>query len=541
MRLLRTCLTLVFAILAMLWCALRQGEAMPAAPVQVGASGLAPPPGLSHEVEELGNANAAPSITDRGQKSSIDPEPEGAVAAARVEPGGIEFLVVDALGAAMAASIVTAFAGERDLATARTDAAGRAVLHGVEPPVQWRVRALGAWPVAGICDGMSVTRVVMPLAPRLDGRVFDTGGVPVAAARVLLLPVVAGRLVAPPELPELTPQASTDAQGRFEIAWPDADARDLVASARGFATTVVAAVRAEAGAGAQLLTLVRGAVVRGDAMRQDGSPLGGARVEVWSQTLDAHSGVRRLGPMHTRPGGQLIASATTANDGTFVLADLPMGAHVVVLAAEHGSASQCVQVAPGVTSEVRLVAAPSAQLRGRVAPAAPDAVAFLYGGPCLLRSIATAPDGSFVFAQVPAGRYLVGAALVPVAEAVHAVVQQYLVTGEASGALLVELTAGEGRDVVLAGVVASNGIVCGFASIAGQAAADCVVAIESVLGVGANRREGTVAADGAFRIESVPAGDYYARLRRRGENRVLQEAPCRVRAGDTQQVTLARP
>lgn len=457
------------------------------------------------------------------------------------EPGAV-FVVVDETGQPIRDATVQATAGERDLATERTDEQGVATLRRVPPNAGYRVRSPYTWPVSGSgCVAGTTTRVVLRKAPLLEGIVYDAAGNPIAGANVKLLPAVAGRM-APPPLHPPAGSFPTLADGRFFVAWPDTAAYDVIVEATGHAPAVVATVRAETQGSALLIVrLQRGASVAGVARAADGAPLLDARIEVWSVGDQAAAAVAALGPRPPARVGQLLAATRSMARGAFVLRDLPPTGVIVALGADHGGSSVHVTLAPGRATEVELTAAANCTLRGEV-PGADLATVevFLYGGPRFVRSMRTIVGG-FVFFDVPPGRYLVGTAKPPLADHLHAVVQEFVVRGASSLATTIDLQPGDERRLVLAPPVAVVGTVTGTAIVAGAPAVDHVVALEPLTGGGAQRREATVGADGAFRIDGVPPGDYDARLRTRGDAKVVAEARCRVRAGDTMPITLSAP
>jgi hypothetical protein len=97
------------------------------------------------------------------------------------------------------------------------------------------------------------------------------------------------------------------------------------------------------------------------------------------------------------------------------------------------------------------------------------------------------------------------------------------------------------RTVDLTPPGSATGEVGGQAFVGGAPAVGHAVALESVLGTGAMRRQGDVAANGSFRVDGVVPGDYEARLLEPGTKRVIVAVPCRVRAGNATVVALVAP
>jgi hypothetical protein len=454
----------------------------------------------------------------------------------------VRFEVVDGEGGAIANATVTLSLGERDLARGTTDREGAVRVRVPASPCAWCVTAPERWPMTGTLAGDAATvRVVVGAAPWLRGRVFDAAGRAVAGARAMLLPVVANRVGPPCGTAGDAPRARTDRDGVFALAWPDAAPRDLVVTARGHAPVVLAALAVATAPGDVVVTLPPAAAIRGVVHGENGAPLAGARVDVWlPEARPLPPRLAQLGPSG-RIDGQLLAAATTALDGTFAFGDLPAANVVVALANGDGDAVARVATVPGAVIEVALAAAPLATLRCRVdGEHAAGAMVFVHGGAALAR---TAPAAAATFAGVPPGRYLVGTALAPFDEHVHAVMQQYLVYGAVAGALLADVGPGEDRTLALPAPIAVFGSVRGRV-LAPGASTGLVVALEPSAGVehaGALRREAAAASDGSFELTAVLPGDYDARVRQRGAAAIVAAAPCRVRAGTVTELLLNAP
>lgn len=471
---------------------------------------------------------------------AIDAPPGSAANAAEaVAAPGTLFVVVDEAGAPIAGALVVAVDGEHDLASAATDAAGVAELHGVPAEFAFRITAPGFWPASGrrlATNG--ATRVVLATAPVLRGRVFDGAGRPVAGARAVLLPPVEQRVVAPPALPPGTPVATTDAAGQFVVPWPDDLAHDLVVTARGHATFVAGRLTAAAqGALLFTVTLQTGAVVQGAAKCAAGAPLALARVEVWS--TDVAPGGAPVGrPLPWRER-HLLATTATDRNGSFAFEDLSSTVNVTIgLAPDHGGTPWAGFLSAGAVTRLELTAAVMAGIRGTVEGAATGAEVFLYGGPRFLRTTSIAHDGSFAFADVPPGAWLLGVAVPPLADTLHLAAQEWQVGGTTRLAMAIDIAPGESRTVALVVPAAATGVAMGTAFVAGAPAAGHEVTLRPVTGEGAFVRRAAVGAAGDFTCDGLRPGDYVAELCQRPGAPVLASQPCRIHGGVAARVTL---
>lgn len=451
-------------------------------------------------------------------------------------PGDAEDLqvaVVDDREQPVAGAVVTTIDGERDLARARTDATGRAV---VSLPGTVRVTAAGHWPTTTVVPRQGGScRIELARAPRLRGLVFAADGTPRAGARVVLLPMLANRRGWPMTLPPQAPVAVADARGAFELPWPDAGLHDLAVTATGDAPTVVPALRAGSVDTAPLVVVLAAAAQLTGRAQVGARPLPHARVEVWSA---AEPGAAAA-PAVATPwlGGQLLATTATDGVGAFTFAGLPPGTAWAILPDEAEAAVR-IELRAGVPATVQLDAAPRATLGGELDPRQAGAEVFLFGRGRCLHTVVTTATGAFTFPPVPPGCYLVGSAEDPAA--VHTTVQEFVLHGRGAGGQVVDLTAGASRQVVVpAGGVATGGIE-GVAFVAGQPAGGHAVVLESVPPVGARRRRTEADAGGAFRLESLPLGDYDVQLVA-NDGRVLARAPCRVQRGGGTTLTLVSP
>ena len=528
---------------AWLWADEAFGKAVappPAAPRDVAA----PAPTSAARAAGPGEgapAQDAPRPSPIGLHTERDSEPHRESDSGPAAPPAAPFEVVDDAGAPIAGAIVTAVDGERDLASVVTDLRGEVQVRDVPDAFDFQVTARGFLPQRGHRAATEArTRVVLAAAPRLHGRVFDAAGKPIAGARAVLLPVVAGRLVPPPALPPHTPEAWTDADGRFLVPWPDTAPRDLVVTANGFAPCVAAALSAERqGETAFAVTLFDGAFVVGTARDPAGTPLANVGVELW---WTGSSTVPRSVSAVPWPEGRLLAQTTTAADGSFAFRDLPAcDLAVVGLLPTHGGSSWRGPLLHGAGAEVELVAATAASVRGTVRGARPGAVVFFYEGPRFLRTAAVATDGSFALDDLPPGRYLVGTAVPPVGDTLHLAVQARITGRGPDLATEIDLAPGERRELALTAPATTTGVAVGTAVVGGRPAVAHRVVLRSVTGEGAWVRRTVVAEDGSFACADLQPGDYDVELCATDDARPLATQGCRVFAGQATRVTLIAP
>ncbi len=364
----------------------------------------------------------------------------------------------------------------------------------------------------------------------LRGRVFAFDNEPIAAARVLLLPPLVGRSVPPAAVGGATPNVTTTADGRFAIRFRDARARDVVVAAAGFAPVVVAgfdpaAVRAP---GFELaVRLPRGATVHGSVRDEAGQQRAGVRVEAWLERTAPVVARSELGPRPLCPGGQFVAAVDTALDGSFRFDSLPGGAVVVGVAPTHGGERQRLTLGAGERRHVDLRLRDPGDIRGT---ADPGSLVVLYSA--AVKRFAT-PDAerAFAFVGVPPGDWLLCAVCEPVGDNVHAIVQEFLVTGRSTLAREVTVVSGETQLVELPPARACTGTVRGSAWHDGRPAAGGEVILRPVNEVGAHVRRGIIAEDGSFEVPNVPGGSYDAELVPAGRESPASRQACRVRIG----------
>lgn len=373
---------------------------------------------------------------------------------------------------------------------------------------------------------------------RVRGRVFALDATPVAGARVIGLPELAGRVAAPAVVPDGWPRTSSDDAGDFELACREARPLDIVVSAPGHAPAVVRSV-VPADPGADLIiTLGAAASVAGRLVGPPGARVWATEIELWIECAGIVQPERYLGPGSTCPGGQLVATAQTGRAGEFSFVDLPAGDAVVSLAARLGNARAAVRLVPGVEHRVDLALAPPGRVRGS---AQPSSLVFLYGGQ-FTRSISAREDGTFVLDGIPPGRYLITSMQPPIAEHMHAVVREFETSGRSTLAREIIVDADATLTVELEPPSAAIGGLTGDAWLAGEPAAGATVELEPADGSGTHVQRTAVGPNGGFGFPVVPGGDYDVKLWPAGAREPAARQSCRVVNGTVGHVTLiARP
>ncbi|MBL8753687.1 MAG: carboxypeptidase regulatory-like domain-containing protein [Planctomycetes bacterium] len=446
--------------------------------------------------------------------------------------------VVDTAGTPVAGARVVLVAGERDLVRSCTDDQGSAHLELVPEAIACRAHAVGFLPHTVAVAAMATTRIELPRAPCVHGRVFAADGQPQAGVEFALLPTVAGRRGPPPRLPLDTHTVHSDARGHFRLPWPSTTPHDLIACSRGHAPLVVPALRPPNDA-PLLLTLVAGATLVGVAC--DGTErTPHAVVEVW--TAAEEPGGTTFGPAVPWRGGQLLAHTRCDATGAFRFPDVPEGRAWLTFGAAtpwHGQVA--VDLARAQTTQVELRASAQASVSGVVQGADRDAQVFVFGGTLPVQTRAIALDGTFAAIEVPPGRYLVGVATPPIAPLLHAAVQQWSLDGRTDLAQPITLQAGERRALRLAAGNVAEGRVAGVAFVAGRPALDHCVVLDSVPAAGARRRTCVVRADGSFESPALPGGLWLVSLQAAPGSADLASTTCRVHAGATSRAMLSAP
>ncbi len=178
----------------------------------------------------------------------------------------------------------------------------------------------------------------------LAGMVVDSGGRPVAGARVLARPAFgeAPRRIA-------GGAATSDGDGRFRIAALAPGQYDLTAFAEHAATTtpLPAVARAASTSDAIRIVVVSVARVRGQVVL-DGAPIGGASV------------------VAATAGGLASRACVSQPDGTFVLDGVPMGAVAFTAAPYDVRAPKLLAVDRAEVDGVKLEVAASTRVHGRI-------------------------------------------------------------------------------------------------------------------------------------------------------------------------------
>lgn len=287
-------------------------------------------------------------------------------------------------GVAVAGALVATFIpGHRTAATAAVDMDAE---HSSHPAahVDETASAIGANAVQrnGIGQTLREPAVSGPVA---YGRVHDSRGVALPNA-VLTLISMSGRQIG---------RSLTDAAGYFELTAPEPGSYVLIASIDGrrpdASTVQLAHHPVPCDVVLTAMAGLTGTVSRDD----DGTAIPGARVSA----LDAR--------------GEVLASAATADDGAFGLAELPEGDFTIAVSA-NGFHPAALPVRAGGSEAPRLdvTLRPCARLhgvvRGRDGRPLPDALVTLtdWDG-TVVDTMVTGPDGAYTFADLHDGTYTV--------------------------------------------------------------------------------------------------------------------------------------
>lgn len=503
------------------------GAAVAPTSVHVGAAGE---PGEPDRVE--------PAQSEFGGVRAPAASPAGPLPTAAAAAAGLAFEVVDADERPIAGALVTAVRGALEVAAANTDERGRARLTAVPGDGEFRVRAHGFLEVGGRADPNAAwQRVALAAAPVLRGRVLGPDGGPLAGARALLLPRQPDRRAAPAALPPGCQGADSDAAGGFVLPWPSLSPHDLVVTAKGCAPHVTHALDPIAqGDRVRLVPLLAAAQVAGRALRADGGGLAFARIELWTAAPRAAVAACAVGAFEPWRSGELLATGIADREGAFAIADLPAGMAWVACGAGIGGAA-LVPLAVGETSAVTLCAPASGEIAGAASGAPAGGRMFLHGDATRFAPIAA--DGTFRFPGVPPGRYLLGVAQEPLPPRLAAALQQLAAEGVTPFGIVVDLAPGERRIADVPPLPSAVGSIGGSACAAGLPVAGAAVEVLPATGAAPVGR-GDVGADGGFRVDGLPPGDYVVRLLR-GPGPAAATAACRVHPGSSTIVELNAP
>jgi MFS family permease len=289
-------------------------------------------------------------------------------------------------GVAVAGALVATFIpGHRTAAIAATAAVDMDAEHSSHPAahVDETASAIGANAVQrnGIGQTLREPAVSGPVA---YGRVHDSRGVALPNA-VLTLISMSGRQIG---------RSLTDAAGYFELTAPEPGSYVLIASIDGrrpdASTVQLAHHPVPCDVVLTAMAGLTGTVSRDD----DGTAIPGARVSA----LDAR--------------GEVLASAATADDGAFGLAELPEGDFTIAVSANGFHPAALPVRAGGSEPRLDVTLRPCARLhgvvRGRDGRPLPDALVTLtdWDG-TVVDTMVTGPDGAYTFADLHEGTYTV--------------------------------------------------------------------------------------------------------------------------------------
>ncbi|MBV7705477.1 MFS transporter [Nocardia nova] len=290
-------------------------------------------------------------------------------------------------GVAVAGALVATFIpGHRTAAIAANAAVDMDAEHSSHPAahVDEPASAIGANAVQRNDIGQTLREPAVS-GPVAYGRVHDSRGVALPNA-VLTLISMSGRQIG---------RSLTDAAGYFELTAPEPGSYVLIASIDGrrpdASTVQLAHHPVPCDVVLTAMAGLTGTVSRDD----DGTAIPGARVSA----LDAR--------------GEVLASAATADDGAFGLAELPEGDFTIAVSA-NGFHPAALPVRAGGSETPRLDVSlrPCARLhgvvRGRDGRPLPDALVTLtdWDG-TVVDTMVTGPDGAYTFADLHDGTYTV--------------------------------------------------------------------------------------------------------------------------------------
>lgn len=288
-------------------------------------------------------------------------------------------------GVAVAGALVATFIpGHRTAAIAATAAVDMDAEHSSHPAAHDEpASALGAKAVQRNDIGQTLREPAVS-GPVAYGRVHDSRGVALPNA-VLTLISMSGRQIG---------RSLTDAAGYFELTAPEPGSYVLIASIDGrrpdASTVQLAHHPVPCDVVLTAMAGLTGTVSRDD----DGTAIPGARVSA----LDAR--------------GEVLASAATADDGAFGLAELPEGDFTIAVSANGFHPAALPVRAGGSEPRLDVTLRPCARLhgvvRGRDGRPLPDALVTLtdWDG-TVVDTMVTGPDGAYTFADLHDGTYTV--------------------------------------------------------------------------------------------------------------------------------------
>ncbi|MBF6446245.1 MFS transporter [Nocardia elegans] len=288
-------------------------------------------------------------------------------------------------GVAVAGALVATFIpGHRTAAIAATAAVDMDAEHSSHPAAHDEpASALGAKAVQRNDIGQTLREPAVS-GPVAYGRVHDSRGGALPNA-VLTLISMSGRQIG---------RSLTDAAGYFELTAPEPGSYVLIASIDGrrpdASTVQLAHHPVPCDVVLTAMAGLTGTVSRDD----DGTAIPGARVSA----LDAR--------------GEVLASAATADDGAFGLAELPEGDFTIAVSANGFHPAALPVRAGGSEPRLDVTLRPCARLhgvvRGRDGRPLPDALVTLtdWDG-TVVDTMFTGPDGAYTFADLHEGTYTV--------------------------------------------------------------------------------------------------------------------------------------
>lgn len=288
-------------------------------------------------------------------------------------------------GVAVAGALVATFIpGHRTAAIAATAAVDMDAEHSSHPAAHDEpASALGAKAVQRNDIGQTLREPAVS-GPVAYGRVHDSRGGALPNT-VLTLISMSGRQIG---------RSLTDAAGYFELTAPEPGSYVLIASIDGrrpdASTVQLAHHPVPCDVVLTAMAGLTGTVSRDD----DGTAIPGARVSA----LDAR--------------GEVLASAATADDGAFGLAELPEGDFTIAVSANGFHPAALPVRAGGSEPRLDVTLRPCARLhgvvRGRDGRPLPDALVTLtdWDG-TVVDTMVTGPDGAYTFADLHEGTYTV--------------------------------------------------------------------------------------------------------------------------------------